>query len=165
MNYQQLLEMQEQLDRHIMKKQKLQFIKLSNLVLALSTEISEVANAYQKWKYWKVNNQPKEDLLEEIADFTHFLLSLSNRFYVDNETISKLIPVKYNEVEIHFLQMQYTASMIGVFGDAEDKQLYVQIMWKLFKGLLEHLGFTENDVFQVYLKKNKINYERQASNY
>lgn len=201
MNYQQLLEMQEQLDQHIIKKQKLQFIKLSNLVLALSTEISEVANAYQKWKYWKVNNEPRykrtchacrgngefttdiwngekepcgycdgtgiesEPLIEEVAEVLHFLLSLSNRFYIDGETINKIGAVKYTEVETHFLEMQYTASMIGVFGEASDKQHYVKIMWKLFKGMLEHLGFTEEEIFEAYLKKNKINYERHATNY
>lgn len=165
MNYQKLLIMQNDLDNHIMQKQKLQFIKLSALTLALSTELSEVVNSYQLWKYWKVNNQPKEDLFEEVADFTHFLLSLSNRFYIDGETINKIGAVKYTEVETHFLQMQYTASMIGVFGEASDKQHYVKIMWKLFKGMLEHLGFTEEEIFEAYLKKNEVNYKRQEEKY
>lgn len=201
MNYQKLLEMQEQLDNHIMTKQKMKFIKLSSIALALSTEISEVANAYQKWKYWKVNNEPRykrtchacrgkgefttdiwngkkepcgycdgtgieaEPLIEEVADVLHFLLSVTYRFQLKEESIKNMEAVKYPSIEEQFLHMQYTTCMIGTYGKAHDKQGYIKILWSLFKGMLEHLEFTEVDVYQAYLKKNEVNYQRQKENY
>ena len=165
MNYQQLLEMQEQLDQHIMKKRNLQFIKLQSLALALSTEISEVANAFQRWKYWKTNNEPKSELLEEVADALHFLLSISYRFKIDGETISKLSGFECKTVEEQFLFIQHTISQTANYGNADDKRKYIHVTWILFKGLLNQLGFTETDIYKAYLKKNQKNYERQANNY
>lgn len=165
MNYQKLLEMQDKLDTHIMKNHKLQFIKLSKAVLATIIELSEVVNDEQSFKYWKVNNQPKPTLIEEIADFTHFLAHLSNRFIVKAEEIQKIGGIKYTELDEHFLHMHHALTMIGLYPKAEAKRKYVLILWMLFKGLWELLGFTEDEVYQAYLKKNKINYERQASNY
>ena len=165
MNYQKLLEMQDKLDTHIMKNHKLQFIKLSKAVLATIIELSEAVNDEQSFKYWKVNNQPKPTLIEEIADFTHFLTHLSNRFNVTAEDITNRGMIKHKELDEHFICMFHTLSMIGLYPKGEEKRKHVLILWSLFKGLWEHLGFTENDVFQAYLKKNKINYERQETNY
>lgn len=165
MNLQKLLQMQEQLDNHIIAKQKINFIKLTSLALALSTELSEVANAFQKWKYWKVNSQPKPGLLEEVADVLHFLLSATYRFQLKEESIKKLGAIKYPSVEQQFLQMQYTTCMVGTFGGATDKQNYIKILWSLFKGMLEHLDISEEQVYAAYLLKNKENYERQKVGY
>ena len=165
MNYEELLNMQEQLDQHIMKKQKLQFIKLSSIALPLSVEISEVANSYPVWKHWKSNKEPKPNLLEEVADVLSFLLQASNRFKVTAKMIQSTRATKRNDIEDQFLDLQYITFQIKNYGQAKDKQEYVKLFWSYFKGLWEHLGFSEKQIYEAYLKINKINYERQATNY
>lgn len=165
MNYQKLLEMQAELDNHIITKHNLKFIELPKLVLAAITELSEVCNDSQCFKYWKVNSKPKPGLSEEVADFTHFLASLSNRFQVVGKDIEERGAIKYTDISEQFLHMHYTASMIGIFPSAIEKQKHVLILWSLFKGLLDHLNFTEEQLFEAYLKKNEKNYERQATGY
>lgn len=166
MDIKQLLEKQEQLDLHIINKHKLPYVKLSKKVLAAIVELSEVINDEQKaLKYWKVNAEPKATLLEEVADFLHFLASLSNRFNVTAEDIEGRGAIKYKDLDDHFLYMNYTLSVVGVYPTAQGKQKHLLITWSLFKGLLEHLGFTKEQVFEAYLQKHEINYERQASCY
>ncbi len=165
MDIRQLLEMQEKLDQHIMKQHKLPFIKLTNAVLATITELSEVVNDEQSFKYWKVNNKPKETVLEEVADFTHFLAHLSNRFKLTADEITQRGALKYKEIDEHFLQMHYVTSMIGVYPTAPEKQKYVKELWSLFKGLLDHLGFSHKQVYEAYLQKHERNYQRQLEGY
>ena len=73
--------------------------------------------------------------------------------------------IKHKELDEHFICMFHTLSMIGLYPKGEEKRKHVLILWSLFKSLWKHLGFTENDIFQAYLKKNKINYQRQETNY
>lgn len=61
--------------------------------------------------------------------------------------------------------MHYVTVMIGIYPGAPNKQTHVKELWSLFKGLLEHLGYTKEQVFDAYLAKNQKNYERQASGY
>jgi len=165
MDYAKLLEMQDELDQHILSKHKLKFIELPKMVLAAITELSEACNDSQCFKYWKVNSQPKASLLEEVADFTHFLASLSNRFKVETKDIQGQGAIKNKDINHHFIEMHYVVSVIGVYPGAKERQKNVLILWSLFKGLLEHLNFSEEQVFEAYLKKHEENYQRQESGY
>lgn len=165
MNYQKLLQMQQQLDMHIMKKQKLQFVMLNDSVLATIVELAEAANDEQSFKHWKVNREPKPTLLEEVSDFTHFLLSQSNRFKVTADDINQRGKIKYKDISEHFIQTFHVLTMIAIYPNANKKREYVLIAWSLFKGLLDHLNISEEQIEQAYYKKNEINYQRQASNY
>lgn len=165
MNYARLLEMQAELDNHIFVKQKLSSVELPQLVLATITELSEVCNDVQCFKYWKVNNDPKDSLLEEIADFTHFLASLSNRFSITALDIEGQTTFKHPNLNRHLIEMHFVAAMIAIYPSLSEGQRNTLLLWAFFKGLIEQLGFTEKQVFEAYLKKNEKNYERQATGY
>lgn len=165
MNLAKILEMQAQLDQHILKQHDLQYVELPKVVLSLLTELSEVANDWQGFKYWKVNNGQKETTLGELADVVHFLASLSNRFNVKAGEISDTGSVKYKDVSMHFIAMHYAASFVALYPDANKKRSHVLSLWQLFKGLIDNLGFTHSDIDKAYLKKHEENYSRQAVGY
>ncbi|MGY3186473.1 dUTP diphosphatase [Lysinibacillus sp. TE18511] len=165
MNLKKLFEAQEKLDEHILKQHNLQYVELPKVILSLLTELSEVANDWQGFKYWKVNNAQKDTTLEEIADVTHFLASLSNRFKVTEEDINGLGAVRYTDVSTHFIAMHHAASFIAMYPNANKKREHVLSLWKLFKGLIENLGFTWEQVEETYYTKNQINYARQVNGY
>ncbi len=119
----------------------------------------------------------KNPLLEEFVDCIHFLLSIGN-FYADFE------PNFYKEYEwefesigdsdVEYIPAQFNAiyryaSKLGG-GHNEEFEAVIDIrnyemVFDLFSGLSKQLGFTEAQIVDAYLKKNKINYERQANGY
>lgn len=161
----EILKLQEQLDQHILQRHNLQFVELPKMILSLLTELSEVANDWQGFKYWKVNNHQKNTTLEEIADVLHFLASLSNRFKVSADEIDELGAVKYKDLSLHFIAMHHVASFIALYPEANKKRGHVLSLWQLFKGLIDNLGFTHKDIYESYLSKHKKNYIRQAVSY
>lgn len=77
----ELFKLQEKLDNEIMNNHFITEIKpedlLNERLLALHTEVSELANAARSFKYWSTKGpEPKGRLLDEYADILHFWLSV-----------------------------------------------------------------------------------------
>lgn len=77
------LECQDELDKFIIENKKLNIKRnelLTDTLLALQVEVSELANETRCFKHWS-NKGPsdKNIILEEYVDVLHFFLSLGNQ--------------------------------------------------------------------------------------
>lgn len=105
MEIKEIIEMQRELDAEILRnlnKYSLVTFKdsdfLTEKILALQVEVSELANATRCFKYWsKKKSEPKERLLDEYADCLHFLLSIANTLGFTAEEIEQAY-IKKHEV-------------------------------------------------------------------
>lgn len=109
MEIKELLEKQKKLDAEILSN----FIEnvqgacygslkqsdfLTEKLLSLQVEVSELANATRCFKYWSVKGpEPKEKMLDEYADIIHFLLSVGNALEFTAEEIEQAYLKKHEE--------------------------------------------------------------------
>ena len=134
--------------------------------IALKTELHEFINEIESFKFWK-KNRGKENVLEEGIDTIHFILSM-------------MLDYEYNiqeDLEITEKQLEHienkSINELYIMTDALMVDTYMQCTWKemltsIFIGVLLMLskcGFTTDDIYAEYLRKNQINKERQAKNY
>jgi len=77
----ELYDMQKALDEYILRNKQIDKRQLlTNTLLALVVEVSELANATRAFKHWSTKGpMDRETLLEEYADCLHFFLSLGNQ--------------------------------------------------------------------------------------
>lgn len=106
--------------------------------------------------------EDRNPLLEETIDTLHFLLSLGNDLNINPSIVEEQPVSRHDDITSQFIALTYTASCIAMYND---KQLYYLETIKLFKGLVHLLGFTEEQLEEAYYDKNKINHERQVTNY
>lgn len=71
---------------------------LANRQVALMTELGELFNEMQNFKYWKKNKDIKaENIKEEFADVLHFVMSLAIDIYEDTEDMIEWYRYKNNK--------------------------------------------------------------------
>lgn len=168
MNLQKLFEIQSELDALILAKQNLEKVNLKNMILAVITEIGEMSNEWGGFKDWKVNKQPKEGLLDEIADVLSFILVIGNQLHHRGPLIiypkgdSERNGLEYDDITSQILWL--TSYFIRLWEYDEIDEGYRDVL-TTFAILTEKLGFTWEQVEQAYLAKNQINHERQESGY
>lgn len=104
----------------------------------------------------------KNPLLEETVDTFHFILGLGNDLNINPSVVEEQKVSRYEDITEQFIALSYTASCIAMYND---KQRYYLETVKLFKGLVNWLGFTEEQLETAYYERNRINHERQATNY
>lgn len=79
----ELYELQNELDKYILKKKNKQLTSkqlLTDTLLALQVEVSELANATRVFKHWSNKApEPKEIIIDEYVDILHFFLSIGNQ--------------------------------------------------------------------------------------
>lgn len=79
----QLYELQQELDNYILENKCLNLGKkelLTDTLLALQVEVSELANATRCFKHWSNKGQdPKDVVIDEYVDVLHFFLSVGNQ--------------------------------------------------------------------------------------
>jgi dimeric dUTPase (all-alpha-NTP-PPase superfamily) len=167
MDLAKLLEMQKELDNHIIKAKQLEGQDLfPGLVLALQVELGELANAWQGFKHWKENTSPKDETLEEYADCLSFILSLANLMeykaddlYTWDDSLEGSTIDLFNELYL----------LISQFRFKEDrhvrKDLFKTITFIFFNMGEQRLGFTWSQIVDAYIAKNAINHKRQESGY
>ncbi|MED3747579.1 dUTP diphosphatase [Geobacillus stearothermophilus] len=182
MELRKLFEIQGELDSHIEKihpraeGEK----RLEEKILALQTELGEIANEWRKFKFWSNDRKPRTDqLIEEYVDGLHFVLSIGLE---ESERYEQLVPIRLglpDELtsicyETTIQQFNYLFFEIGrlydsvtlheVAVDTEVEEAYENIV-RMFIGLGEKLGFTEKEIVEAYMRKNMINHERQKNGY
>lgn len=130
----------------------------NKMSIALFVELGELMNElptyFKHWKKSAVDN--KEKALEEYVDCLHFAVSLLNYNEIDiNFTYNDCFPDsnQYSRDNI-FTELITIASMSGF--DHSIKKLFA---------LGHRFGFTWDEIYEMYLKKNKINHERQNGGY
>lgn len=157
----EMLKMQDELNKQIMKEKSLTCIDENELSLAILDEIGELNHELKGlWCWWKdTQSLPiREKVLEEEVDIFHFVMTKELiRYKGDIHRIvkDKGIYLKY-DVDLE----QSVRGIKERFKDLiQDESLATLILLNL------RLGFKFSEVYEMYLKKNKVNYERLKNGY
>ncbi|VXB90097.1 dUTPase [Bacillus sp. 349Y] len=161
MDWNQLLNMQNELDRHIESEHGLQDADLvDKKILALLVELGELANETRCFKFWsKKAPSEQEVILEEYVDGIHFILSLG--IDIGNRSIDEPEVLEEGDPTEEFLKVY---SEVNRFSEERS----IENLLALFQQFLQLgrvLGFKSEDIFKSYLKKNEVNYQRQQEGY
>lgn len=151
---------QGELDKHIIERNKLHGKDLlKDKIAALLVEIGELANETRCFKFWSQKGpSEKEVILEEYVDGLHFILSLTNDLDVLPEHCGPIIEKSLTE---QFLALYDAASMLSV---SMVPTRLITIL-RLYIGLANMLGISDDEVEYAYMKKNQKNHQRQESDY
>lgn len=192
MNLAKLFKMQKELDARILAKHPPQEgeDRLAKKILALLVELGELANCWRGFKYWSNDQEPrirdldiksirkirdgqitdieqlfKNPLLEEYVDGLHFFLSIGNDFSIDENT--DFTPLSNHDVmtQIAILYKRISDFWWEVHDNTGDPIITYYFAFERYLGLSEALGFTWEEVEQAYMRKHKINLQRQESGY
>ncbi|MEW9675472.1 dUTP diphosphatase [Lentibacillus sp. L22] len=161
MDWNRLFVMQEKLDQYIENNQGITGKDLfSEKVLALLVEIGELANETRCFKFWsKKPKSDKEIILAEYVDGLHFMMSLGLDSGYQYET-QPIEPVMNTETE----QFNLVFEACVLFNQDPSLANYHH-MFVTYLQLGKKLGFDEEDIYDAYIEKNGINYERQDHGY
>lgn len=171
MNFKELISIQEKLDIYIFENTKLSRKETRDRrFFALKTEICEFANEIGFFKYWKQNHVIKrEKLLEEATDCLHFILSL---FLDYNEMFRKKGKIHFDEIcnkfeDLNNIKPRKENPIIlfhKILRKNFDILAYPHLVGTFFNILVQQ-NITKEELVDAYMRKNKINYERQVSGY
>lgn len=172
----EMLEMQKALNESILKEHGSEKYTEDNLYHALLDEIGELNHELKaEWCWWKNTQKPvdRDKVLEEYVDCIHFGLCLLLKHnteldtkleYILNKVIVDNVIFDYDSAIKNAVLERYTcASIINALLD--DYWLGYK---SCFAGLLllgNKLGFSFNTIYEAYIKKNKVNYERLKNGY
>jgi dimeric dUTPase (all-alpha-NTP-PPase superfamily) len=162
MNIEKLLDMQEKLDQHIEEEHGLQNADLiEKKILALLVEVGELANETRSFKFWsKKSSSSKEVILEEFVDGIHFILSLGLEIGIQQFDLGETNYAN-EDVSKQFLEVFKSANHFS-----EERSVgHFQQLFRHYVYLGELLGFSHEEVFDAYVKKNEVNYNRQKEGY
>ena len=149
-----MLEAQKELDAALFQKGGLKEYPARQIETAYRVELGEALQEWKSFKYWKKNKGIIDinKLLEELADCLHFALSLENE-------IKNCVFKKVTEEEFKCYDKYDLYKIIDKCFNIYRSVLYDTIALGLC------LGFTLEQLEEVYYKKNKINWDRIANNY
>ena len=156
------------------------------------TDTGSVGETYEAYDVYEVDvvcplcegyDNDKNPLLEEYIDSLHFFLSLAiqkgweDALFIyeeqlDPEVFDGELSEWYLEM-IYFLNKSYMENPPKEQSDKwkkqtgfPEKQYYFRMAWILFLNIgMNGFDFTEEQIEQAYLDKNKINHERQENGY
>ena len=162
-NLNALFERQRKFDEFIHKKHQLTYKKVfMETKLALFVELAELANEVKSFKFWSIKGSgPKEKILEEYIDGLHFITSLC--------LMKKINPIFNIDTKVKrtLTKQEITIKFLDLF-----KKIYkLNSKNSLIKWFIKFLNFgfclnfSLNKILNAYVKKNKINYQRQENNY
>lgn len=175
MEFKDLYEIQKLLDDNILENCKSKGKQISekeiykSKILALLVEIGELANETKCFKYWsEKHNQFTNKVLEEYVDCLHFILSIGNyknqKIKIDMQHIKRCYEIHKKQniplIDI-FLILKMT---IVMFLKGTNEFSYESIV-REFLILGMYLSFSQEQIIDAYLEKNKINYQRQQEGY
>jgi dimeric dUTPase (all-alpha-NTP-PPase superfamily) len=154
-------QLQDQLDERIMANHQVTRPQTRiRRILALMVEIGELANETRSFKFWSFKGaSEKEVLLEELGDCVHFAVSLG-------------IDLKDDVSHLEFLKREASLSDQFIDWMSETAKLKTEFNLDQYRIVLSYIGsvalamgFSANDVYDFYIKKNEINHSRQDHQY
>lgn len=160
----EMLKMQSELDKAIMKEYGLTEINEENLRMAILDEVGELTHELKaNWCWWKKTQTPVDNdkVLGELVDVWHFALSYQNHFdYGMQGIINRCMLLRNIEKHLDLL-IAKDYELPEIFSDL------VVFEYKLERliAITEYLGFNVEQVYKAYCDKNKINYQRLESGY
>lgn len=191
MAFTDLFRVQDKLDTHI---NGLKGLSIHDVIqekfLALLVEIGEMANEHREFKFWSNNNRPREKmqcsecggsglklrqtcsiclgdgwynpLLVEMVDCMHFMFSIGNYYNLGYKEGLKLdfvfITNNVTDLLIDFFQSVIRMRVDPCRSNYED-------MWSVFISIKHLMGYGDYQLKEAYMKKNEVNYDRQAEGY
>ncbi|WP_181349784.1 dUTP diphosphatase [Thalassobacillus sp. CUG 92003] len=160
MNWDELFHMQKELDTYIENHNNLTGEALfKRKVLALMVELGELANETRCFKFWSAKPaSARAVILEEYVDGLHFILSLGIEIEAGMGTEDY---EEYADLTNGFLKVY---EEVNRFSTSPCQETY-QALFTSYLTLGRTIGFSEQDVQDAYLAKNKVNYERQDKGY
>lgn len=161
MQIKDLLEIQKELDKKIIETHKPSTESLRDkMILALFVEIAELANEIQSFKYWKINkNFSDENILEEFSDGIHFILS----FYLYFKNVPLEINPNTEEKDIN-KQFNLVFELISKFKNSNDFQDLLNL-FEVYLGIIKNLSYSDKQIKEAYISKNKKNLNRIKNKY
>ena len=150
MNIKKMLKSQKELDAALFEKGGLKEYPIEQIKTAYRVELGEALQEWKSFKYWKKNKGIIDinKLLEEIADWLHFALSLEDEIRNYNyEVVFK----HYDEYDLY----EIIDNCFTIYGTVLGNTIALGLK----------LGFTPDQLEEAYYKKNKINWDRIANNY
>lgn len=155
----ELLEMQRVLDDAILKEHGNVYDKkiAEQMKIALFVELGELMNELPSYfKHWKKTAKDnREKALVEYVDCLHFQLSLMNYYEI------KSVDVLHNYYDCDFESDVKILSLLRYCINDCDCNLGLHQLFVLGN----KLGFTWEEIYSAYKKKNAVNYERLRNNY
>lgn len=170
----ELFKYQEKLDSTILREKGIDLsVKGEEIkkkkILALITELSELANEWRGFKYWSRKPEGKRDrMLEEYVDCLHFILSLGIQEGVveDLQTLyTEDMFTSSNTVEITEKFKDTFKKVLLFDGSVFSPKTDFYYMIYDFLELGDALGFSGGEVESQYKMKNGINESRQFNGY
>ncbi len=161
MNLTELYRIQSQLDERISREHGLEHKDLVPFkLLALQVELGELANETRCFKFWSNKGPSSKDvILEEYVDCLHFILSIGLDLSLTHIQIERIT----NDATLAE-EFQNLFTYIASFKEEYTMDHYRRI-WNHFLLLGRKLDFTEEEIFESYLEKNKVNHKRQDEGY
>lgn len=156
-----MLERQKKYDAEVFKKHNVTSVSRQQLERALFDELGELMHAQKAdWCWWKFTQEPVDvaKVFEEYVDALHFALMFEITYgdcRYQNEDI------EYNCRTLKFdseLGQAYVYSR--VLGSVEDDDVLAYVI-----ALGLHMGFSLEEIYKEYIRKNEINKERLANGY
>lgn len=161
LNLEQLNQLQQQLDQHILDNHQLTRIETTQRrILALLVELAESANETRCFKFWSL--KPSSDLAvieEELSDVLHFIISLN--LNLENPLTSIELTVTTQELTPLFLQTFHQALRLS---EELNQENIAQVLNSFFNLVLS-IGSSPQALLQAYVEKNEINHQRQEQQY
>lgn len=129
-------------------------------ILALMVEIGELANETRTFKFWSFKAaSEKEVLLEELGDCVHFSVSLG-------------IDLGDEAMALDFIALETSLSEQFIDWMNETAKLKTEFTLTQYRIVLSYIGsvalamgFSADDVYDFYVRKNEINHSRQDHQY
>ncbi|MEE0473143.1 MAG: dUTP diphosphatase [Holdemanella biformis] len=156
-----MLGRQKAYDVEVFKKHNVDYVSKSQLESALFDELGELMHSQKAdWCWWKFTQEPKNEakVFEEYIDVVHFALMYEIKFgsgcYMDED-----IKWNYNKLktDLGFGQAYAFSCVISLTRD-DNVLAYVIAL-----GL--HLGYSIEEIYNEYIRKNEINKERLKEGY
>lgn len=167
---QEMMAMQKSLDEYVIANNEIgEDVNITQgRYIALKTELHEFINEIKFFKYWSKNKKiNKEHILEEGIDCVHFILSLMIEFGYDIQE-----DLEITEKQLEHIQNKTMAELYlmtdTLLVDTFITNAYKENMASALVGIMlmfNRCGFTGDDLYNAYIKKNKVNIERQNNAY
>lgn len=160
----EMFQMQRTLNKNILDEFGEEAMTEEKLELAIIDELGELTHELKgDWCWWKKSQAPvnRQRVLEELVYVYHFVMTseMMRKYSSTDEVIDNILN-RYEFPINHFNELR-KERLDCVIGDISVK---VDKLGHLLH-LTECLKFSFDEIYQEYLRKNNINYERLKNRY
>lgn len=156
-----MLERQKKYDEEVFKKHNVDYVSKIQLESALFDELGKLMHAQKAdWCWWKFTQEPKDEakVFEEYIDVVHFALMYEIKY---GTGCCQGEDIEFNYRRIRFdLELGPPFVYSRVLTSVRDKDVLAYVI-----ALGLHLGYSIEEIYKEYIRKNEINKERLAKGY